>query len=161
MGKTVEDRNKEIMQQVEANDAASIYLLVDCCYKGLNGVQQDQTKVMELYVRAADLSHSKAHCHLGDIYHHGGDSKKDKFRTKAADNLGCMEYKSGKVEQAVSTGASAWHSMHSLITLFKKGNVSRDEINTTLTAYKNSCAEMRSEARDDFIQFTIKHYGGR
>jgi len=84
----------------------------------LNGVQQDQTKVMELYVRAADLSHSKAHCHLGDIYHHhGGDSKKVKFHTKAADNLGCMEYKSGKVEQAVSTGASAWHynAMHSLI----------------------------------------------
>ena len=61
MGKTVEDRNKEIMQQVEANDAASIYLLVDCCYKGLNGVQQDQTKGRELYAKAADLGCSMAH----------------------------------------------------------------------------------------------------
>ena len=95
--------------------------------------------------------------------------KKAKFHYEAAAmdhetarfNLGCMEYKSGKVERAVkhwTIGASAgsYNVMHSLQMEFKKGNVSRDAFNSTLTAYNNSCAEVRSEARDAFIQYTVR-----
>jgi hypothetical protein len=37
----------------------------------------------------------------------------------------------------------------------------RDEINSTLTAYNNSCAEMRSEARDAAIHVYIASIGAR
>ena len=42
--------------------------------------------------------------------------------------------------------------MNALLIEFEKGSVSRDEIDSTLTDYNNSCAEMRSEARDAFIR---------
>jgi TPR repeat protein len=72
------------MKRVEANDAASIYLLAGCYYNGFNGLQQDRTKAIDLYVRAAELGYSKAHHYLGNIYHEGGDLKKAKFHHAAA-----------------------------------------------------------------------------
>jgi hypothetical protein len=47
--------------------------------------------------------------------------------------------------------------MHKLITFFEKGSsfVSRESIDTTLTAYNNYCAEMRSEARDAAISMLM------
>ena len=69
-----------------------------------------------------------------------------------------MEYLSGNVERAIKhwkIAASAGHygAMHSLIVALKQGHgVSRDEIKSTLTAYNKSCAEMRSEAREVFLQ---------
>ena len=56
---------KEVLNRVEANDAGAIYMLGNSYENGLNGLQQDQTKAIELYVRAADLGCSKAHYHLG------------------------------------------------------------------------------------------------
>jgi hypothetical protein len=42
--------------------------------------------------------------------------------------------------------------MQSLREIFvEEGIGSRDVIDSTLTAYNNSCAEMRSEARDAYI----------
>ena len=40
-----------------------------------------------------------------------------------------------------------------------EGGVSRDVVDSTLIAYNNSCAEMRSEARDSFIRSTIDRIG--
>jgi hypothetical protein len=42
-----------------------------------------------------------------------------------------------------------------LITCLERDFVSRADLESTLTAYNNSCAEMRSEARDNFIQLII------
>ena len=121
---------------------------------------------MELYARSADLGCSLAHHNLGDIYYDGGDLKKAKFHYEAAAmaghevarcNLGSIEGNSGKMERAVkhwTIAASAGHykAMNSLQIEFKRGYVSRDTINSSLTAYNNSCAEMRSEARDAHIR---------
>jgi hypothetical protein len=38
---------------------------------------------------------------------------------------------------------------------FEKGYVSRESIESILTAYNSSCAEMRSKARDAAIQLEI------
>jgi TPR repeat protein len=84
MSKTVDELHGEIMKRVDANDATSIFLLADCCYKGLNGIQQDHAKAMELYGRAADLGCRMAHCNLGMLYCLGGDLKKAKFNYAAA-----------------------------------------------------------------------------
>ncbi len=71
--------------------------------------------------------------------------------------LGCMEANSDNMERAMkhfTIGASAGDhkAMHELITFFKQGHVSRESIDSTLEAYNNSCAEVRSEARDAYIR---------
>jgi hypothetical protein len=42
--------------------------------------------------------------------------------------------------------------MHHLRILFEKGAVSRESIDSTLVAYNDSCAEVRSEARDAYMR---------
>jgi TPR repeat protein len=154
------------MKRAEANDAASICVLANFYQHGLNGFQQDHLKAIELYARAADLGRSKAHSYLADIYHEGGNLKKAKFHWEAAamaghevarSNLGVMEAQSGNMERAVkhwtiSASAGYYIAMHEMRVGFKKGYVSRETIDSTLEAYNNSCAEMRSEARDTCIR---------
>jgi TPR repeat protein len=130
---------------------------------------------MELMARAADLDSSRAHFFLGRNYDERGDLKKAKFYYEAAamaghevarHNLGCMEYKSGNMERALKHWAIAasvgdYCSMDYLLGAFNEGLVSRDAIDSALTAYNNSCAEMRSEARDAFIRMTVDHAAER
>jgi TPR repeat protein len=163
--RTREEKNEDLMKRAEANDAASICLLANFYQHGLNGLQQDHAKAMELYTRAAELGCSKAHSYLADLFYLGGDMKKAKFHFEAGamagnevmrNNLGIMEYKSGNMEQAmrhwkIAASAGFFPAMYHLITFFKQGVVSRDSINSTVIAYNNSCAEMRSESRNAAI----------
>jgi hypothetical protein len=155
---------EELMKRVEANDAASIYFLAGYYLRGLRGVEQDHARAIEQFTKSAELGYSKAHNNLAGIYHEGRDVKKAKFHFEAAAmlgheaarcNLGAMEYNSGNMERAVkhwTIGATAgdYKAMHHLITSFKRGHVSRESIDSTLEAYNNSCAEMRSTARDAY-----------
>jgi hypothetical protein len=50
---------------------------------------------------------------------------------------------------AASAGES--FAMHQLRTFFADGAISRELMDSTLAAYNNSCAEMRSEARDAYM----------
>jgi TPR repeat protein len=168
-GKTDEEHVDELMKRVEANDAASIYFLANDYRHGTNSLQQDHAKAMELYVRAANLGYKKAQNNLGGIYHDGGNLKKAKFHYEAAAmaghkgsrfNLGILEAQSRNIERAVkhlTIAASAGHytAMNHLRINFEKGCVSRELIDSTLTAYNNSCAEMRSEARDAYIRVVM------
>ena len=126
--KTDEEDVEDIMKRVAANDAASISLLAYYYYEGIGGLQQDRTKAMELYARAADLGNCIAHIHLGRHYYNGGDFKKAKFHYEAAAtagheearcNLGGMEANSGNMERSVkhwmiAAPAGCYKSMHEL-----------------------------------------------
>jgi hypothetical protein len=75
----------------------------------------------------------------------------------ARNNLACLEAQSGNMERAIKhwiIGASAgeYLSMQALLTCFEEGDVRRESIDSTLEAYNNSCAEMRSKARDASIE---------
>ena len=154
-----------MMRRVEVNDAHSIYVLGTFYYYGTEGVQQDRGKAKELYARAAELGSSMAHFALARNYDAEGDSKKEKFHYEAAamagdeaarNNLGFTENKLGNMGRAVkhwTIAASAGHhyAMDTIRDAFEKADVSREAMNSTLTAYNNSCAEMRSEARDAAI----------
>jgi hypothetical protein len=68
-----------------------------------------------------------------------------------------MDFKSGNKERAIkhwtiAASAGECYAMHALMTLFEDGDISRESIDSTLTAYNNSCAEMRSEARDAYMR---------
>jgi tetratricopeptide (TPR) repeat protein len=168
--RTDEEQVADVMKRVEANDAGAICELAHYHHKGYNGVQQDQTKAMELYARAADLGSSMAHYQLGSIYEEGGNLKKAKFYCEAAAmagheiarfHLGLMEGEYGNIERAVKHWAIAasggeYLAMHQLTVFYEKGYVSRESIDSFLTAYNNSCAEMRSEARDAVIRDLIR-----
>ena len=175
-GKTDEDRVEEMMKRVEANDAGSIYQLANDYYHGDLGLLQDRAKAVELWTQAGKLGSSQAHYHLGVEYKLGGDMKKAKFHYEAAAmaghevaryTLGCMEYNSGgNVERAVkhwAIAASAGHynAMDSFLVSFNQGLTSRATMDATLTAYNNSCVEMRSEARDATIRVFIASIGAR
>jgi TPR repeat protein len=144
-----------------------MYRLAHSYQHGLEGFQQDQTKSMELYARAADLGFKNAHYQLGGIYEEGGFLKKAKFHFEAAAmaghdvaryNLGILESKAYyNMEQAVkhwtiAASAGCFRSMHALRIWFEKGYVSRGSIDSTLANYNASCAEMRSESRDAYIR---------
>jgi TPR repeat protein len=158
---------------VEANDAGAICEMGTCYYNGLLGCQQDETKAIELWMRAAELGFSKAHGHLGNIYHEGGDMRKAKFHMEAAAmagnevarcKLGILEENSGNKEQAVkhwkiAASAGSYIAMDSLQTCLKKGHVSRQSINSTLIAYNDSCAKMRSKARDAAMRVFLESIG--
>jgi tetratricopeptide (TPR) repeat protein len=159
----------EVMRRVEANDAGAICFLCGYHYYGTGGFPQDLAKAMELYARAAELGCSKAHNNLADVYRKGGNLKKAKFHLEAAamagdevsrHNIGLMEYKSGNMDRAIkhwiiAASAGNYTSMYNLLVALEKGYVSRESIDSTLAAYNNSCAEMRSEARDAAIQFEV------
>jgi tetratricopeptide (TPR) repeat protein len=168
--KTDEESNEEIMKRAEANDAASMNMLANYYEHGRQNIQQDHTKAVELYARAAELGYSKAHNNLAGVYHEGGNLKKAKFHWEAAamlghelarNNLGCMEAKSGNMDRAVkhltiAASAGDYQAMHHLRTGFEGGVVSRESINSTLKAYNNSCAEVRSEARDAYLRTILE-----
>ena len=154
-----------MMTRVEANDPGAMFMLAARYYHGLNGMLQDHAKAIELFTKSADLGCSEAHNQLGAIYHDGGALKKAKFHVETAamaghegarHNLGVMEAESGNMERAIkhwtiAASAGDYKAMHVLRTQFEQGLLRRESIDSTLTAYNNSCAEMRSEARDAAI----------
>ena len=141
-------------------------------YRGNGGLLQDRARAIELCKKAAALGFSKAHCQLGGEYEKEGYSKKAKFHYEAAAMaghedarhiLGTIEVQSGNMERAVkhwkiAASAGDYDAMQFLILGFQGGLVRRDTIDSTLTAYNNSCAEMRSEARDAYIRKYIKMF---
>jgi tetratricopeptide (TPR) repeat protein len=165
LGKTDEERVQEIMRRIEVNDAGATFALGNCYQHGQLGLLSDQERAMELWKLAAELGSSQAHHFLGYVYGEGGDLKKAKFHLEAAAmagneearyNIGNLEGKSGNMDQAakhwkIAASAGSYHAMHNLLADFEQGVVSRDTIDSTLTAYNNACAEMRSEARDEYI----------
>ena len=163
--KTDEEMVEEMTKRVEANDPVSICVLANSYHHGV-GFQQDHARAIVLYAKAAELGCSQAHYYLGELYENGGDLKKAKFHREAAAmaghevarySLGCMDHTSGHQDRAlkhwkISASAGYYHSMQILIILFNQGIVSRDSVDSTLTSYNNSCAEMRSEARNAAIR---------
>ena len=82
----------------------------------------------------------------------------------ARNSVGSLEFESGNMERAakhwmIAASAGDYHAMYKLRTFFEQGAISRESIDSTLSAYNNSCAEMRSEARDAYMGRFIDRIG--
>jgi TPR repeat protein len=166
-GKTNKEAIEQIMKRVEAKDAGAMFILGTFYFHGKRGLQQDLAKGVELWTQAANLGFSQAHYDLGVFCEKGGHSKKMMSHYEAAAmaghelaryNLGVMAEHSGNIERAIkhwtiAASAGSYDAMSALLDYLKEGAVSRELIDSTLTAYNNSCVEMRSEARDAAIRF--------
>ena len=175
VNKTDGERVDERLKRVEVNDAGAMCVLGTDYYHGQLGLQQDRARAMELWKQAAELGSSQAHYHLGVYHREGEDSKKAKFHYEAAAmagnemarfNLGCMDYELGNRERAVknwmiAASAGNYSAMKILLFEFNQGLVSRASVDSSLTAYNNSCVEMRSEARDAAICLYRDNIGAR
>lgn len=78
----------------------------------------------------------------------------------ARNNLGYIEGKSGNMERylkhmRIAVSAGCYNAMYNMRNAFQHGALSRDEIDSTLTAYNFSCVGMRSEARDAYINLRM------
>ena len=170
-GKTGEEKIEELMKRVEANDADAMYQMGSHYSGGAHGLQQDQERAMELWKQASQLGSMDAHYFLGNMFSaQGGNLKKAKFHFETAAMaghevarymLGFVDAEEGKDARAVkhwiiAASAGNQHAMHQLREFFKEGIVNRNTIDSTLTAYNNSCAEMRSEARDICIRLETR-----
>jgi TPR repeat protein len=166
IGRTDEVRVEEMMKRVEASDASAIYQLGSNYFHGKLGLHQDRDKAMELWRQSANLGSSRAHFALGTEFFDSGDLMKAKFHYEEAamaghedarSNLGIIEGRSGNVERGyqhwiIAASAGDCNAMYNLKQAFEIGGyVSEETMNSTLAAYNSSCAEMRSEARDNFI----------
>jgi TPR repeat protein len=168
--KTDEEGVEELMKRVDVSDAGAMYILGSYYTHGQLGLQQDLERTIALWKHSAELGYSQAHNQLGVIYEGAGDLKKAKFHYEAGAmaghegarcNIGAIEFESGKQERAVkhfniAASAGSFSAMYNLQRSFEFGFVSRESIDSTLTAYNNSCAEMRSEARDSYIRYKEK-----
>jgi hypothetical protein len=167
--KTDEEGVEEMMKRVEVNDAKAVYMLAGHYYRGKGGLLQDRVKGKELLIMATELGYSQAHYNLAVGQIEGGDMKKARFHFEAAAMAGCddarskvgkMEAQSGNIERAVkhwtiAASAGNYNAMRNLIGNI--GYVNRESIDSTLTAYNNSCVEMRSEARDAWIRTVMNN----
>jgi hypothetical protein len=76
-------------------------------------------------------------------------------------NLGCFEAQSRNIERAlkhwtIAASAGYYTAMHNLQIALKNHDISRESMDSTLAAYNNSCAEVRSEARDACIRSMLE-----
>jgi hypothetical protein len=77
-------------------------------------------------------------------------------------NLGATAFMAGNMERAIkhwTIGASAgfFNAMQHLKECFENGHASRESMDSTLTAYNSSCAEVRSKARDAYIRIMTEN----
>ena len=168
--KTNEEEIEEILKRVEVNDAGAMCVLGTYYHHGVHGLQQDRTKAMNLWKQAAELGSSNSHFAMGGTYDDWGYSEKAKFHFEAAAMAGherarciVVDFEEGKKERAIkhwmiAASAGDCYAMKNLLIDFKQGVFSRESIDSTLTAYNNSCAEMRSEARDAYIRLLIDRF---
>eukprot|EP00984_Skeletonema_dohrnii_P034211 scaffold33505_cov101-Skeletonema_dohrnii-CCMP3373.AAC.8 len=159
--KTDEERDKNMMKRIEANDPVAM---------NHKGVQQynkgDYSSAFEYCSKAAELGDAEAHNQLSIMYHYGEGVEKDiemvmyhleqaaiGGHPHARYNLGCVEKESGNIERAVkhwiiSANLGDDGSISALMDNFKEGCVSKDDLAAALRAHQAAVNETKSPQRD-------------
>ena len=157
----------------EKEDAEAIYLLAQYYAYGDSFIQQDWSKANELWLKAGELGSAEAYFHLSDSYNNERGVEIDKKKAKhylelsamsgyvkARHNLGCMEAaEAGNLDRAfkhliLSARAGFTQSLEPVKIGFTHGDVTTDEYESTLRTYHKSQAEMKSEARDKYVEYS-------
>ena len=161
-----EEFKELLLKRVEVGDAEAIFHLGINYRDGLYGFPQDYDKALELFVRAGDLGHAKAHNNVGYAYDFGEgveiDEKKANHYYKLAAiggnvnsrcNLGNNEQRAGNMDKALKhymIAAACGHnnSLKKIQKLYANGHATKDDYAKALRAYQAYLAEIKSTQRD-------------
>ena len=164
---TNDEWNKRLFERIEKyNDPEALRTLGFHYTFGSDGFPEDHTKAVELYKRASELGSAAGHYNLGKSYILGRGVDKDVKKAihhfqiaammgneLARHNLGTMEWKNGKHVRAmrhymISAKSGKYESLENVKIGFKKGIVTKEDLEKTLRCYQASQDEMRSDDRD-------------
>ena len=161
------DRIKRVKKLMENGNAKAFDQFAGFYDRGEQGMQQDEAKANELYLRAGELGCAEAYFKLGIAYQYGSgvqmDMKKAKYfyelaamngDTKARHNLGCMDARAGNFHRAykhfiLSARAGDKDSLDQVKEGFMGGIIKKDEYANTLRTYQQRHDEMKSDDRDE------------
>ena len=159
---------KRVMKRVKANDPAAIV------HRGLYlNDEGDFDGAFEYLTKAAELGDMNAHNELGIMYEKGQGVEKDEEKAvyhyeKAAiggdpyarNNLGCYEEINGRIDRAVkhfTIAANLGHikSMRALWRHYAQGNISKEDLESTLRAHHAAIDAMKSQQREAAAAATV------
>ena len=162
--------NEEILNLltnlIEKGNAMAYYQIAGYYADGTNGMPKDLEKANELWLKAGELGGSDAYSRLGYSYNDGMGVEIDKMKAKhywelaamngnvhARYNLGVVEGNAGNHQRAMKhfmlAAKSGYNKSLDVVKKgFMYGDVTKDDYESTLRAYHNRQAEMKSEARD-------------
>ena len=166
-----EEKVRRLEKLVEKGNVVAIFQLGNNYANGNCGLQQDRVKAAELYLKAGELGCAEAYCKLGCLYTIGQgverDGKKAKHYyelaammgdTSARYALGRLEEIAGNAQRAqkhymIAARAGCEKSLEIVKEGFVLGFVTIDEYGNALRAYQERQDEMKSDARDESLEF--------
>ena len=161
-----------LRKRVKCNDPQAIQSIALKYGNGLNGLQVDQDKCIDLLRKSAGLGYPLAQYQLG-YFHDDGDMGLEqneeealKYYKEAAEggqvlarhDLSCAEAQNGDPVAAMrhcrlSASAGFRLSMKKLVECFEKGILHHGDLAETLQNMYLARAEMKSKDRDQFIKY--------
>ena len=167
--KDVIERIHRVNKNVERNHARSMNQLA-CYYRdGMEGVQKDMAKSIELFEKSGKLGYANSYFCLGDIYCVGGDGiERDTKKARHYYELGTiggsiharyhlsgLDWDDGNFTRAfkhclICAKAGLKEPLEALKIGCKKGYVTKDEYAQALRAYQKQHEATRSETREEF-----------
>ena len=165
--KTQEERDKQNMKRIEANDPVAMR------EKGTQQYERgNYSEAFTYWKRAAELGDAVAHYHLSHLYHFEQgvekDTRKEVYHLEEASigghpdaryNLGCDEWgNNNNTERAlkhwiVSATQGDDRSISSLMKCFKEGFVEKDDLAVALRAHKAAVDATKSPQRQEAEKF--------
>ena len=157
-----EENIKRVMKRVKVNDPNALTQI------GIRRSEEgDYDKAFEYWTKAAELGDARAHDILGVMYYEGEGVKKDEAKgihhwekaaigghPRARYNLAYHDQKNGNIERAVkhaiiSAKLGYEESMQELWKFYSAGNITKDELESTLRAHKAAIDATKSAQRDE------------
>ena len=171
---SIEEYNELLQKRVEVGDAKAILVVGNYYRRGEDGFTQDYDKALELFVRAGDLGHAKAHNNVGYAYDFGEGAERDEKKANhyyklaamrgnvtSRYNLGNSETRAGNVKlKHYMIAAEGGHNntLKKIQKLYTNGHATKDDYATALRAYKAYLAEIKSPQRDKAAAAYGKQY---
>ena len=153
-------------KRVDLGDAIAIHNLGVCYSEGDYGYQQDRTKALELYHRAAELGYAGAYNNIGHAYEFGLGVGRDKKKAYyyyglaamggneiARCALGIKEEEQGNMDRAlkhymIAVEGGDTKSLDAIKEMYSDGDATKEDYTKALQLYQEYLSEIKSPQRD-------------
>ena len=162
-GKTNVKRLKKLMKK----NNPEAYMQMAMRYKSGDGLMQSNTRSLEMYVRAAELSHANAYVSIGEFYKRGVVVEQKTSKALAFHEVGAKKGsvhahkvlalyhgKRRNIDESVrhckvAASAGDQDAMNGLMKAYKEKALSKEDLSQTLRAFQASRDETKSKDREN------------